>query len=158
MSLQKVFFRSSRGLRHGDPLSPMFFVIIVEALHALLEMANQARILRGYSVEHSSVEVSHLHFADDSIVFCDSTVNEIESLKAILWWFELMSGSKINYDKCEMISIRTDSSLLGDLDYCFGCKVGQLLLKYLGLPLCLGVPKSKLWDPMVERIDIKLSS
>lgn len=84
------------------------------------------RILKGYFVEYSSAEVWPLQFASDTIVFCDSTINEIDSLKAILQWFELMSSLKINYDKCEMIRIRTDSKLLIDMAYAFSCKVGQL--------------------------------
>lgn len=40
----------------------------------------------------------------------------------------------------------------------FGGRVGQLLLKYLGLSLCTGVPKCKLWDPVMEIIDRKLSA
>ena len=42
-----------------------------------------------------------------------------------------------------------------DLADVFGCKVGQLPTKYLGLPLCLGLPKKSLWDPVVERLDKK---
>lgn len=39
----------------------------------------------------------------------------------------------------------------------FGCKVGKLPTKYLGLPLCLGVQKKPLWDSVVEWIVKKLS-
>lgn len=84
------------------------------------------QILTGYYVERSSVEMNHLQFADDTRIFCGSTINEINSLKAILRWFELMSGMKIKYDICEMIGIRTDASMLNDMANAFGCKVGQL--------------------------------
>lgn len=67
----------------------------------------------------------------------------------MLRWFELMSGLKIIYEKCEMIRIRIDTNLLNAMANIFGCKVSHLPLKYIGLPLCLGVPKCKLWDPVV---------
>lgn len=72
-------------------------------------------ILIGYSVECLAVQVNHLQFADDKIVFCGSYMDEIDSLKAILRWFELISGLKINYAKCEMVGIRMDDGLLNAL-------------------------------------------
>lgn len=104
------------------------------------------------------MEVSHLQFAHDTIVFCNSTTKEIESLEAILRCFELMFGLKINYDKSELIGIRTDADMLNDMELVFGCKLGYLPIKYLGIPLRLGIPKRKLWDTVMERIDKKLSS
>lgn len=61
----------------------------------------------------------------------------------------MIFGLKINYDKCELVGIRlatSDNQLMADL---FGCKVGTLPLKYLGLPLCVGIPKRSMWDPVV---------
>lgn len=84
-------------------------------------------------------------------------MEEIESLQAILQWFELMSGLKINYDKFEMVGVRTVASMLAAMAAAFGCKVGQLPIKYLGLPLCVGILQHKLCDSVVERIERKLS-
>lgn len=143
----KGYFWSFRGLRQEDPLSPMLFVIIVKALHP--EKVKQVQILTGFSIERSSVDVNHLQFANNTIFFCGATIIEIQSVKAILQWFELMSGLKINYDKCEMFGIRTNASLLTEMAISFGCKVGKLPIKYLGLPLCMGIPKRKIWNPVV---------
>lgn len=41
------------------------------------------------------MEVSHLQFADNTVVFCDTKAEEIDSLKAMLRWFEMISGLKI---------------------------------------------------------------
>lgn len=73
----------------GCPLSTMLFVIVVEALHALMEEGNLKRLLKRFSVEHSSLEVSHLHFADD-VIFCNASLNEVGNLNSILCWFELI--------------------------------------------------------------------
>lgn len=77
----------------------MLFVIALEALHGMLEKVNQGGLISGFTVENSSMEINHLQFVDDIIVFCDAKVEEINSLKAILKWFEMISGLNINYEK-----------------------------------------------------------
>lgn len=50
---------------------------------------------------------------------------------------------QINYDKCELIGIRLEGSIVIELAEVFGCKVGKLPLNYLGLLLCMAISKSK---------------
>ncbi len=66
------FFQSTCGLRQGDPLSPMLFVIIMEALSKLLDKVIERRFLAGFSVSGGSISVSHLFFIDDTLIFCDA--------------------------------------------------------------------------------------
>ena len=147
-----------RDLRQGDPLSPMPFVIVAEPLHALLEKAKQNNLIKGFALENSNFEVTHLRFADDTIMFCDAFLDQVENLKCILKWFELLSGLKINFDKCELIGVCMEASNVALLAQFFGCKVSSLPSKYLGHPLCLGLPKKHLWDSVVEQRDKKLST
>ena len=67
------FFRSSRGLRQGDPLSPYLFVIEMEALSCLIAKAVEGGFLFGCRIggrEGDGLTVSHLLYADDTILFC----------------------------------------------------------------------------------------
>ena len=88
----KGYFKSSRGLRQGNPLSPMPFVIVAEALNTLLERAKQMQLILGFAIEGSFLEVTHLQFADDTIIFCDASLNQVETLKFISKWFEWLSA------------------------------------------------------------------
>lgn len=69
------FFRSSRGLRLGDPLPPFLFILIMEVLSRLLDKAVAGGFIKGFKVDRDAVpglSVSHLLFADDTLVFCEA--------------------------------------------------------------------------------------
>ena len=93
------FFGSFRGLRQGDPLSPLLFDIVMEALSRMLDVAASTGQFSGFSVGSTagpSVMVSHLLFADDTLIFCDVESYQIANLRAILTRFEEVSRLRIN--------------------------------------------------------------
>ena len=49
----KGYFKSSRGIRQGDPLSSMLFVIVVEAWNALLDKAKHWRLIFGFTIDNA---------------------------------------------------------------------------------------------------------
>ena len=70
------FFGSSRGLRQGDPLSPLLFLLIMEVLSRLLKKTEECNLIRGFhvgAVNSVGVCISHLLFADDTILFSDAS-------------------------------------------------------------------------------------
>jgi hypothetical protein len=69
------FFASSRGLQQGDPLLPLLFVVVIEALSRLMDRAIQGGFLSGFLVGNqagSAMMVTHLLFANDTLMFCDA--------------------------------------------------------------------------------------
>ena len=89
----------TRGLRQGDPLSPTLFLICTEGLSALINEATRNQRLTGISICRGSPSVTHLLFADDSILFCKASAGECRELKVLLQKYEDASGQKINIDK-----------------------------------------------------------
>ena len=63
----------SRGLCQGDPLSPYLFLLCAEGLSAMLHQAVQEKRLRGVSICRRGPKISHLFFADDSLIFGRAT-------------------------------------------------------------------------------------
>ena len=67
------YVRPQHGLRQGDPLSPYLFLLCAEGLSALFRKAERDSLIRGISISRGGPRISHLFFADDSIVFCKAT-------------------------------------------------------------------------------------
>ncbi|RVW17180.1 LINE-1 retrotransposable element ORF2 protein [Vitis vinifera] len=102
------FFPSSKGLRQGDPLSPYLFVMGMEVLGALIRRAVEGGFLSGCNIREggrTALNISHLFFADDTIVFCEANKDHLSHLSWILFWFEADSGLKINLGKSEIIPV-----------------------------------------------------
>lgn len=93
---RKGFFRMGRGIRQGDPLSPYLYVMVVEALHLMLHDVVALGLVHGFHVEHTDLEIIHLHYADDTILFVNADEEELKLVVAILLWFQICSGLKIN--------------------------------------------------------------
>ena len=66
----------SRGLRQGDPLSPYLFLLCAEGLSALLHKASSRNDLKGVAASTRGPRISHLFFADDSLIFCKASEKE----------------------------------------------------------------------------------
>jgi hypothetical protein len=80
------FFSSSQGLRQGDPLSPLLFVIVMEALSKMFAVSIRRGFLSGFSVGSGSngvFNISHLLFADDTLVFCGANPVHLRFLRVV---------------------------------------------------------------------------
>eukprot|EP00268_Persea_americana_P008172 TRINITY_DN13144_c0_g1_i6.p1 TRINITY_DN13144_c0_g1~~TRINITY_DN13144_c0_g1_i6.p1 ORF type:complete len:313 (+),score=49.71 TRINITY_DN13144_c0_g1_i6:1004-1942(+) len=143
------FFSASRGLRQGDPLSPFLFVIIGEALSRMLHAGVNANLFEGFRPANTILEISHLQFADDTLLFCNADEDQLRNVKAILFYFEAVSGLRVNFFKSELIGIKVNEDHLNRLANIFGCKAVTLPSTYLGLPLCGGTSTNSLWSPVV---------
>ena len=82
----------SRGLRQGDPISPYLFLLCTEGLSAMLKKDEREGQIKGVAVCRGAPSVSHLLFADDSIVFCRASVEECDRLISVLEEYEGDSG------------------------------------------------------------------
>ncbi|KAK3199092.1 hypothetical protein Dsin_022507 [Dipteronia sinensis] len=85
-------FKISRGLRQGDPLSPFLFNIAAEGLSYMFQRAAEANMLRGEDFSDNGTHVTHLQFADDTVLFIKPETKFLYNSKRILRCFELISG------------------------------------------------------------------
>ena len=134
----------SRGLRQGDPLSPYLFLLCAEGFSALINEATRCQQLNGISISRGAPKISHLFFADDSLLFCKANGAECNKLKEILRIYESASGQKINTEKSSIFfSPNTSQERKDEVLSILGPMNDSRHTKYLGLPSIIGRSKSK---------------
>ncbi|XP_055961846.1 uncharacterized protein LOC130015537 [Mercurialis annua] len=132
----------NRGVRQGDPISPMLFILDVEGLTALIEKAVILGLLDGIHVEGYMEPISILQFANDTLLFVPNDMWMIKNLLRILRCFELVYGLEINYHKSSIIGINVDDQSLAEASSIFSCKIEVLPIVYLVLHLSLSLSRS----------------
>lgn len=93
----------ARGLRQGDPLSPMLFVVVMEVLNAMISEAYQQGLLSplpGTVMKHRlSI------YADDLLMFVMPRQEDFTCIREVLNLFAGASGLITNIDKCSISPI-----------------------------------------------------
>lgn len=92
-----------RGIRQGDPLSPYLFLFCAEALSALFKREESRGKILGLSVCNGAPTISHLMFADDTLIFCKANKHSAQSIRDVLGFYERASGQIINSQKSSIL-------------------------------------------------------
>lgn len=129
-----------------------------EAFSRMIGAAERANLICGFSPAPLAPTVSHLQFANDTIIFCEAHKDRIKNVKAVLWRFEVVLGLRANFHKSEPLGIRVEEESISLFAKILGCKVGSFPTSYLCLPLCIGRPLKFVGNPVVKRVEKKLST
>jgi hypothetical protein len=113
--------RHLRGVRQGDYLSPMLFIIAMDVLHRLFQKAATDGVLR--RMEPSQVKFQCSLYADDVILFIRPHVQEARAVKQILHIFGEASGLQTNLAKCSVTPIFGGEESLNEIVSILGCQV-----------------------------------
>lgn len=100
-------FKNQKAFRQGDPLAPFLFLLVVEELGGLMREATSKGLFQGYHVGNSDLHVSSLHFIDDALFFGVPNRQHLLTLKAILRFFEMVSGLKVNFHGSKVARVAT---------------------------------------------------
>jgi len=152
-----VEFNPQKGLQQGDPLSPFLFNVAAEGLNVLLSRAEELGLVRGAIIGPNDLVVSHLQFADDTILFCEANWSELIIIKRILRCFEIISGLKINFQKSAACGVGILTQLVKDFVDRLNCSYQNLPLVYLGLPLGTNPRQKSTWKPILDKIKVRLA-
>lgn len=152
-SNETASFSPTRGLRQGDPLSPYLFLLCAEGLSALIAHEEEMGNLKGVKVCRDSPIISHLLFADDSLILMQANDGNANSLKRILDDYCAASGQMVSAAKSSIyFSPNTDVD-----DKVVVCQILDIMTeslsdKYVGLPSMIGVDRVDCFKHLIERI------
>ncbi|XP_060973884.1 uncharacterized protein LOC133039097 [Cannabis sativa] len=110
-----------RGLRQGDPLSPFLFLLCQEVLSKLICRAEERGLIHGIKIAHTAPPVSHLMFADDTILFARANEEEAKNLMECISIYEKWSGQSCSKPKSSVLfsknlTVQRRNRILGNLN------------------------------------------
>ena len=149
-------FECKRGVRQGDPLSPLLFVMAADFLQGLVNRAKDLGLLKLPIPIQSEKDFPIVQYADDTLIIMEGDARQIFLLKTILQNFSDSTGLKVNYSKSMMLPINMNESRLDHLAKTLGCSKGTLPFTYLGLPLGTTKPKIADFLPLVNKCEKRL--
>jgi hypothetical protein len=124
-----------------------------------MKSMSENNLFRGYQVGSSeSVVVSHLQFADDTLILGEKSWANIRAMRATLLLFEALSGLKVNFSKSQLVGVNVHDSWLSEAAMVLNCKMGSIPFVYLGLPIGGNPRRLAFWEPLLYRIKSRLSS
>jgi retron-type reverse transcriptase len=96
------YFQTRKGLRQGDPLSPILFNIVVDMLAIIINRAKEDGQVSGLIPHLVDGGVLVLQYADDTIIFLEHDLEKVLNMKLMLCIFEKLSRLKIIFHKSEV--------------------------------------------------------
>jgi hypothetical protein len=150
-------FNPNRGIRQGDPLSPYLFILCADVFSTMITNSQDLNLINGINIAQNAPKISHLFFADDSLIFCKAKKDEALQLKAIFEEYQRISGQKINMDKSELtFSPKIYDHIKADFQDILPLPITNNINRYLGMPTQIGKSKQAVFKFLLEKATNKL--
>lgn len=152
------YFVSHKGVRQGDPLSPILFNFAADCLTRMVHNAQSNGLVPGLASNLIPKGVAILQYADDTIMCLENSINQARNLKLLLYIYEVLSGLKINFLKSEIVLINGDDIIAQQYAEIFNCQIGHFPIKYLGVPVSPSRLHVADWLPLQDKNGKKLDT
>ncbi|KAL6586072.1 hypothetical protein OROMI_002716 [Orobanche minor] len=149
------FFKSDRGIRQGDPLSPLIFAIAADYFSRSIDKIFDRNPTMFYKIK-KNVKITHLAYADDILIFLNATKKNLHLLNNCLTHYENVSGQKVNNFKSNFIMYKPTPQVANWVQRISGFKNATLPVVYLGVPLWKGFQSFEMYSPLISKIKTKI--
>lgn len=150
------YFKGTRGLRQGDPLSPYLFVIAVNCLsHMLNAVADQSRFK--YHTNCKKIKLTHLSFADDLLIFTEGNMESVQCVLQVLKEFEERSRLAVSMQKTSFYASGMSEEEINTIQASTGMAFGNLPFRHLGVPMNSRKLSLASCEPLLHQIKTRFS-
>ncbi|KAE9604215.1 hypothetical protein Lalb_Chr11g0068961 [Lupinus albus] len=118
-----------------DPIAHFIFLIVVEGLGGIMRSTILKNIFQGYQVGREYVVISHLQYADDTLLIRKNSDHNVMVLKSILKCFELSYRFKINFHKSNFIGVKSKCHFAQKAVEKLCYERRSITFKFLGTPV-----------------------
>ncbi|KAL6139472.1 hypothetical protein ACLB2K_057776 [Fragaria x ananassa] len=136
----KGYFACARGVRQGDPLSPLLFCLAEEALSRGLTSLFSSRRVKPISLPRGC-SLTHVLYADDLFIFCRGDDASLTRLQSFLESYGQASGQLVNKEKSTFYLGDSYAHQSKAVRRILGFKFGTTPFTYLGVPIFKGMPR-----------------
>ena len=153
------FFGCSRGVRQGDPLSPLLFVIAEDFLSRFITKLCDKGEIHAISSPRACKAPTHFLFADDVLLFTKASLEDLDAISHAFKLYGFLSGQQVNWEKSfiyfgNSVSPHLSATLLRHTNM----RCGGDTMTYLGVPLFGGAPRVRHLRPIMDKLISKLDS
>ncbi|XP_071916279.1 uncharacterized protein [Coffea arabica] len=153
------FFKSNRGLRQGDPLSPALFVIAAEILSRGQNNLATYPSYHGFRVPQGCPGVTHLAFADDMLILANGSSASLRQVMRVLDIYQRSSGQMLNAQKSGyLVHSSLSSARRRVIERITGFLCQTFPTRYLGFPLYVGRCKMTYFAKVCQKVLGKILS
>jgi hypothetical protein len=128
-------FKSSRGIRQGDPLSPFLFILMAEGISRTITYAINSSSLQCLTMHNMNPPLSHTQLVDNTTLMGEPTLWEARTMKTILNDFVAASSTSINESKSQIFLFNTPLRIQLNISQELGFHRSSLPTRYLGIQL-----------------------
>ncbi|XP_042485018.1 uncharacterized protein LOC122065291 [Macadamia integrifolia] len=151
------FFGVGRGLRQGDPISPILFILAEEVLcRGLKNMVVEGK-MKSLSGPRGAITPSHLLFVDDIFIFMNGSATYVKQLHAFLSKYQEFSGQMINLEKSKIFFGKIAPHRRQFITEYLGVAAATFPTKYLGVEIFKGRVKNNHLLPLLDNIKSRLA-
>ncbi|XP_026439686.1 uncharacterized protein LOC113338489 [Papaver somniferum] len=144
------YFGCTRGVRQGDPLSPILFCLAEDVLSCAIANAFTQGLVHHISSPRGTNAPSHVLYADDIMVFCKGTKRDVQALMNIFEEYGQNSRQFISASKCTIYSSKHIYNRFSNIVASYNITMGTLPFRYLGVPIFQGrlIILMRLWTKL----------
>jgi hypothetical protein len=151
-------FVCKRGVRQGDPLSPLLYVLGGDLLQSYVNHAYREGRLKAPIPNRGSSDYPIVQYADDTIIMLPAEVEQLQVLKEVLAEYTAFTGLKVNYHKSSLIPINISQLESEALSAQIQCNIASMPFPYLGIPMGTTKPTIRDLSPLTDRIERRLTA